>query len=234
MKKVIKICLITILSLLLLIGVGFYGWAQFYYDATEEALSLVNKKDENYFVFGDQFAKTGIIFYQGAKVEAQAYSYIGDELAQEGYFVVIPQMPLNLALFGINEARHIMNQYNEIENWYVGGHSMGGAMVSRFAYQNDELVSGVIFLASYPADDFSDTAMPMLSIYGELDGLATVEKMAEKQELLSEHATLAMIEGGNHANFGMYGPQKGDNDALITQEEQRERTIQTITQWLNE
>ncbi|EEK78278.1 hypothetical protein bcere0009_28010 [Bacillus cereus R309803] len=41
-----------------------------------------------------------------------------------------------------------------------------------------------------------------------------------------------MIKGGNHAHFGMYGEQKGDNASLITPKAQRDETVKVIEQWL--
>ena len=37
-----------------------------------------------------------------------------------------------------------------------------------------------------------------------------------------------MIKGGNHAQFGSYGAQKGDRRALIPAEEQVEETVLAI------
>ena len=36
------------------------------------------------------------------------------------------------------------------------------------------------------------------------------------------------IEGGNHAQFGNYGEQKGDGAALISAEEQQQQAVQFI------
>jgi len=232
--KIVKISIISIFCLLLILAGGFYVWTQFYYEATEDALAFVNEQEGPYLVFGDESATTGVVFYQGAKVEAAAYSYLGAELAKEGYFVVIPQLPLNLAILGFNEAQSIMEQYDQVENWYLGGHSLGGAMASRFAYLNEQLVEGIIYLASYPADDFSQSNIPKLSIYGEVDQIATLETMETKRELFSPNTTWSMIEGGNHANFGMYGPQKGDNEGLMPASEQRDETVATILNWLDQ
>ena len=33
------------------------------------------------------------------------------------------------------------------------------------------------------------------------------------------------IEGGNHAQFGWYGPQRGDNPASISREAQQEQIV---------
>ncbi|MCU5601252.1 alpha/beta hydrolase [Bacillus wiedmannii] len=233
MKKWMKIILYSLLGILLMGSITFFTWSQFTYKPTKEALSLVDdKKDEDNIVFGQKDAKVGIIFYQGAKVEVEAYSYLGEALAKDGHFVVMPKLPLNLAILGINEVDIVIEQYPEVQKWYVAGHSMGGAMISKYAFHNEDKVDGIIFLGSYPADDFSTKSIPMLSIYGEVDALATVEKIENNKKLMSKNTTMHMIKGGNHAHFGMYGEQKGDNASLITSKAQRNETVKVIEQWL--
>jgi hypothetical protein len=39
---------------------------------------------------------------------------------------------------------------------------------------------------------------------------------------------LVVIEGGNHAQFGHYGPQTGDGTATIDREEQQRQTAETL------
>ncbi|MDA1585743.1 alpha/beta hydrolase [Bacillus cereus group sp. TH230-1LC] len=233
MKKWIKITLYSLLGILLIGSISFFVWSQFTYKPTTEALSLVDdKKDGENIVFGEKDAKIGVIFYQGAKVEAEAYSYLGEALAKDGHFVVMPKLPLNLAILGINAVDSVMEQYPEVQKWYVAGHSMGGAMISKYAFQNEDKVDGIIFLGSYPADDFSTKSIPMLSIYGEVDALATVEKIENNKKLMSKNTTMHMIKGGNHAHFGMYGEQKGDNASLITPKAQRDETVKVMEEWL--
>ncbi|HFJ9445262.1 carboxymethylenebutenolidase [Bacillus thuringiensis] len=233
MKKWMKIVLYSLLGILLIGSISFFVWSQFSYKPTKEALSLVDdKKGEDYIVFGEKDAKIGVIFYQGAKVEAEAYSYLGEALAKDGYFVVMPKLPLNLAILGINEVDSVIEKYPEVQKWYVAGHSMGGAMISKYAFQHEEKVDGIIFLGSYPADDFSTKSIPMLSIYGEVDALATVEKIDNNKKLMSKNTTMHMIKGGNHAHFGMYGEQKGDNASLITPKAQRDETVKVMEEWL--
>lgn len=234
MKKQLKCVLIAIAIILILLVASFYVWIESHYTATEEAHSLVQEINGNDLIFGSEDATTGFIFYPGAQVEAEAYSYLGAVLAQDDYFVVIARMPLNLAVLSVNRAQQIMNQFDHIENWFVGGHSLGGAMVSRFAYNHQELIEGIVFIASYPADDLSETDIPILSIYGENDGVATLETMMKKNKLLSNNSTLLMIEGANHANFGMYGDQKGDSVAIISGEYQRQQTTEAILDWFKE
>ncbi|EJR64572.1 hypothetical protein IIO_01896 [Bacillus cereus VD115] len=233
MKKWIKIALYSLLGILIVGSITFLTWSQFTYKPTKEALALVdNKKDEENIVFGQKDAKVGIVFYQGAKVEVESYSYLGEALAKDGHFVVMPKLPLNLAILGTNVVDSIIEKYPEVQKWYVAGHSMGGAMISRYAFQHEEKVDGIILLGSYPADDFSNKLMPMLSIYGEVDGLATVEKIKNNKKLMSKNTTMHMIKGGNYANFGMYGEQKGDNASLITSKAQQDETVKVMEQWL--
>ena len=233
MKKWIKITLYSLLGILLIGSISFFVWSQFTYKPTKEALSLVeDKKDEENIVFGEKDGKIGVIFYQGAKVEAEAYSYLGEALAKDGHFVVMPKLPLNLAIFGIDAVDNVMEQYPEVQKWYVAGHSMGGAMISKYAFQHEDKIDGIIFLGSYPADDFSTKSIPMLSIYGEVDALATVEKIENNKKFMSKNTTMHMIKGGNHAHFGMYGEQKGDNASLITPKAQQDETVKVIEEWL--
>ncbi|HDX9625901.1 MULTISPECIES: alpha/beta hydrolase [Bacillus cereus group] len=233
MKKWMKIVLYSLLGILLMGSISFFVWSQFSYKPTKEALLLIeDKKDEDHIVFGEKDAKIGVVFYQGAKVEAEAYSYLGEALAKDGHFVVMPKLPLNLAILGINEVDSVIEQYPEVQKWYVAGHSMGGAMISKYAFQHEDKVDGIIFLGSYPADDFSTKSIPMLSIYGEVDALATVEKIENNKKFMSKNTTMHMIKGGNHAHFGMYGEQKGDNASLITSKAQRDETVKVMEEWL--
>ena len=117
-----------------------------------------------------------------------------------------------------------MRQY-DYENWYIGGHSLGGAMAASYAADHD--LKGVILLAAYPT---KNTDEPMLLIYGSEDGVVNVDRIAEAEK----YGTVEnqMIEGGNHAGFGDYGNQKGDGTAAISAEEQQEITARMIASWL--
>ena len=239
MKKFITITM----SILLIIGVlgftGFYIWSQQTYEASKEVTSYVNVDDiqteENWLVFEpEQKTKTGIILYPGAKVEPEAYSYYAQALADNGYMAVIPKVNLNFALFDINQADLIMEEFKDITNWYVGGHSLGGVAAAAYAYDHPEDIKGLILLASYPSDssDFSETDLPTLSLYAEFDELTTTEKINDTKHLLSSEAALHEIKGGNHAQFGMYGSQDGDGKATISAKEQQDEMIEQTLKWI--
>jgi len=144
-------------------------------------------------------------------------------------------MPLNLAVLNPGAAHDVIAAYPQIQRWAVGGHSLGGAMAANFAKNNPEAVQGLVLWAAYPAssDDLSASSLSVLSIYGTLDGLATGEKINASRALLPEDTTYVPIEGGNHAQFGWYGEQSGDNTAAITRQVQQDQIIQATVALLN-
>lgn len=177
---------------------------------------------------------TGFIFYPGGRVPAEAYAPIARQVAEEGYLAVIVYPPLNLAIFNTNSANPVMENFSAVENWVVGGHSLGGSAASIYAENNLEMVDGVVFVASYPVGDaLVDSGLIVTSIYGTNDGLATVENINESRGNLPATTTFVEIEGGNHAQFGYYGEQGGDNPATISHEEQISQTVDAILSVLN-
>ena len=115
-----------------------------------------------------------------------------------------------------------MAQFPDIRHWYLAGHSMGGAMASQFASEHPDKVEGLILLGTYPYGDYpvEDT----LTVYGSLN--QSVEDKIDYTE------NVVKIEGGNHAQFGNYGPQKGDLPAAISAEEQQAQTVAAITDFI--
>lgn len=239
--RLVSILLLCLAGLLTIGGAGFYIWSQQTYPASEKLIELVGEEnlqfEEDWLIFTpDQgVSETALILYPGAKVEPEAYSYIGHGLAQQGYTVVIPNVLLNFAFFDVNKADEIREAHPEIQAWVIGGHSLGGVAAASYAYKHEEQLGGLFFLGSYPANsnDFSEMKLPILSLYGELDGLTTVEKIDSTRSLLPPEAILYEITGGNHAQFGMYGPQKGDLQAAISAVDQQDRIIETIGNWLD-
>lgn len=230
MKKWLIRILIALVALII-IGVGaFIIWAQFDYAPTEEASSYSTAPEEKDFVFGKGDEEIGFIFYQGAKVQPEAYSYVGHQLAEDGHFFVIPQLPFNIALLDSNRGLDVIEEYPDITKWYLMGHSLGGSAASTIAEANEK-IAGIIFLASYPIDAID---IPSLTVYGEIDGVLPVEDIEASTENLRDDATFHEIEDGNHANFGMYGEQKGDNSSPLTAKEQLDETLAVIREFVIE
>jgi len=176
----------------------------------------------------------GLVFYPGGRIDPRAYAPAAQALAGEGYLVVIAPMPLNLAVLAPDRAADVMAAFPEVAQWAVGGHSLGGAMAARFAYRHADTVQGLLLWAAYPAptDDISARPLSVTSIYATHDGLATQDKIAASRPLLPGDTQWVAIEGGNHAQFGWYGPQAGDGTASITREEQQRQIVEATRKLL--
>ena len=57
------------------------------------------------------------------------------------------KMPFNLAVFDINAADYAYSNFPNIKKWYIGGHSLGGAMASAYAKNNESKLNGLIYWA---------------------------------------------------------------------------------------
>jgi len=176
----------------------------------------------------------GLIFYPGGKVDYRAYAPYAQAIASQGYLVVIVPMPFGLAVLAPGRASGVISAFPAIRHWAVGGHSLGGAMAARYAYGHPTTVRGLVLWASYPAssDDLSRRDLRVVSISGTRDGLATDDKIAASRPLLPANTQWVVIEGGNHGQFGWYGPQSGDQEATISREGQQEQTVAATTKLL--
>jgi dienelactone hydrolase len=177
---------------------------------------------------------TGFIIYPGGRVDYRAYAPQAHAIAIQDNLVVIVQMPLNLAVFNPNAAEAVMAAYPEIKHWGVGGHSLGGSMAANFAHSHPALVQGLVLWASYPSssDNLSQSGVKVLSISGTLDGLSTPAKIEASHALLPDDTVWVLIEGGDHGQFGWYGPQAGDQPASISREEQQVQIVQATAAFL--
>jgi pimeloyl-ACP methyl ester carboxylesterase len=172
--------------------------------------------------------EAGLLLYPGARVDYRAYAPLARAIADQGYLVVIVRMPLNLAVLSPDRAQNVFGEFPEVRSWAIGGHSLGGAMAARFAYRYPDLVEGLVLYAAYPAEDNSlaERTLAVASIYGTRDGLATTERVEASRVLLPKDTVWVAIAGGNHAQFGWYGQQSGDNSASISREAQQEQTVE--------
>ncbi|WP_232510156.1 alpha/beta fold hydrolase [Paenibacillus crassostreae] len=175
-----------------------------------------------------------VIFYPGGLVEPESYAPMAKELAIQGHRTYIVKMPLNLAVIGGDRADAILTAEPN-ETFVIGGHSLGGVMASRFAASHPDRIAGVFFLAAYPDSKGSlqEKDVPVLSLIGSDDGLVEEDTYETAKQYLPLNTEYYVIEDGNHAQFGSYGPQKGDNPAKITYEEQLQTMIERLTEWMD-
>lgn len=235
-KRTVRIIMLSLIaSLVILFGACAIYLADYYRKdegaiavfAPEECIS-VSTLEDGAVVFEPQDATVGLIFYPGGKVEHNAYQPLMAALAREGILCVLVEMPFRLAVFDINAADGIQELYPQIEDWYIGGHSLGGSMAASYLADHVEEYEGLILLGSYSTEDLSDTDLEVLSVYGSEDEVLNLEKYNKNRSNLPDGFTEVVIEGGCHAYFGMYGAQDGDGTPTISSREQIQLTVESI------
>ena len=175
----------------------------------------------------------GFIIYPGAFVDPAAYAPAAHAIAAKGFLTVIIKMPGDIAITATDRATTVIDDYEAIEIWTIGGHSLGGVSSCAYAKENSEKVAGVILWASFPSESFriDDKDLSAISIYGTNDGLVTLDEIEESRAHLPPDTQWVSITGGNHTQFGWYDTspdpiQPNDNPADITREEQQVQIIQ--------
>lgn len=224
----------------LLIG-AFFIYIGKYYHADEIALASITETTDGVTVAyeGDNIVftpkegnNTAVIFYPGGKVEEEAYAPLCKKIAEQGYQCILVSMPFRLAVFDNKAAEDIIDQYDDIEHWYLVGHSLGGAFGATYASKHADEFDGLIMLGAYSTSDLTKTNLKVLSIYGSEDGVLNRSKYEKYKSNLPASNKEIIIDGGNHAYYGNYGEQSGDGMARIPREEQQQQTVQYIIDFM--
>ncbi len=222
-----------VLAVVLVLGFGIY--VSIYYHATGEAKqalvsdNAVRVSPTSFgWLFDGPSEEDCLIFYPGAKVEEKAYAPFLRLLAEKGMDVCLVRMPFRLAFFDSNAADRVRQMY-AYSRWYIGGHSLGGAMAALYASDRGEGLTGVILLAAYPTRKLDD-GLPVVCIYGSEDRVLNLSRLEQGRQYVSAHYTEKVVEGGNHAQIGNYGEQAGDGRALISRLAQQQATADIILQ----
>ncbi len=230
-----KRILLGIVIVLIVVLAGFTIWAYTPLGPMPQALAALQSDDEVQVTQGPWLTfsptgtepTTGLIFYPGGRVDPRSYAPAARAIASQGYQVVIVPMPFNLAVFGAGRAADVIAAHPKIQNWAVGGHSLGGAMAASYLYGQPQAAKGLALWAAYPAgnNSLADRPLAVTSVSATEDGLATPDKIEASRPLLPSATRWVPIEGGNHAQFGYYGPQPGDGVATISREAQQQQVV---------
>ena len=220
------------LGLLILCVVGFC-YLNVHYTAQEEALAVLSDPtgatvtaiDGGYFVDGAG-QDAALIFYPGAKVDAQAYLPLMKEIAAGGVDCFLLDLPMRMAIFDQNAADKITSKY-DYDTVMVGGHSMGGMIAAGYAAAHKDAVDGTVLLAAYPTKPLDGSAK-LLSVYGTQDKVLDRKAYENAKQDFPHSTAETVIEGGNHAQFGNYGAQEGDGEATVSAKEQQSRTAYAV------
>lgn len=233
-RKVFIIAASVILALAILIG-ACAAYLGDYYRADNGAIGAFlpqgttwKEEPDGTIVFEPEDATKGLIFYPGGKVEHTAYIPLMQACAEQGILCILVEMPFRLAVLDINAADGIQEKYPQVEDWYIGGHSLGGSMAASYLEKNAEDYEGLILLGSYSTADLSESGLTVLSIFGSEDKVMNREKYDENRANLPEDFTEVIIDGGCHACFGVYGAQDGDGTPTISNADQIYMTAECI------
>ncbi len=181
---------------------------------------------------------TALFMQPGALVDARAYAALLRPIAADGHVVVIAKQPLGIAFLAVEAFDNARRDHPEASRWVVAGHSLGGtvAAIEAQAAQHDTVAApaaGLLLYASYPAADMSRTlVIPVRSVSGTRDGLATTAKIAASRAELPPASEFTVIEGASHAQFGSYGPQRGDLTPTIGDAAARRQITEATRQFI--
>jgi pimeloyl-ACP methyl ester carboxylesterase len=159
-------------------------------------------------------------------------------IAREGFPVAIIRLPFlgrhapseSAKDEAIARAREHMRTNSSVLRWVVGGHSLGGAVAARFAARHSESIQALVLVGTtHPRDvNLSNARYAVTKVYGTRDGVAPLERMRLHAGNLPATTQWVEIPGGNHSQFGYYGPQLGDRRATITRAAQQTQLINAI------
>ena len=232
----IRFGVIAVLLVVVLVAVAFLVWANIVMQGdraraievwTNDGVAVTSTEHSVVMEPTGVASGTGLVFIPGAKVDPYAYMYKLSQIVERtGATIVITKPTLNLAFFDQRPLATFTDDAPGVDRWLVGGHSLGGVRACMLA--DDPAVDGLVLFGSYCANDLADSGLEVLSISGSRDGLTTPDKIADARLLLPTDAAFVEIEGLNHAGFGDYGKQPGDNPATIPTEQQRDEITDAL------
>ena len=166
----------------------------------------------------DRPATTAFVFYPGGLVRPQAYEWLGHALAEHGVRTLIPEFPADLAVIDAGRAGTVASTLAPGLPVVVGGHSLGGVMAARYAFQHPDAVAGLVLMAAYPEDnvDLTGASFAALVLRAGEDGRADPALVDAAAERLPAGTRTEVIDGAAHSFFGRYGPQEGDGVPTVS------------------
>ena len=183
--------------------------------------------------------QAGVVFYPGGRVDPDAYvSSLAPLVREANVTVVVPRMALHLAVvdyglaesgLGSHAADRAMAEQPDVEQWYVGGHSLGGAMACRYAETASES-DGLLLYASYCDVDVSDRDLSVVSVTGSADGVLNQQTFERNRGNLPASTRFAELDGVNHTQFGSYTGQ--DSPSATSYETAHSRLNGVVVPWL--
>jgi hypothetical protein len=205
-------------------------------DAVDEDPALAVEERDGGYVLADadpDGERVGLVFYPGARVDPAAYlPALAGLVERTDVRVYVPRVPLGFAVLDPGRAADVRTG-PDVTVRYVGGHSLGGAMACRYAGENAGRVDGVVLLASYCADDVSDTGLDVLTVTGERDAVVDRSRLAASRERVPADARFVELDGFNHSSFGAYHGQPDDRPATVGDAEADRELTRVLVEWFD-
>jgi len=203
----------------------------------QDSKTIKVEQTSDFYLFSpSQDFKEVFIFYPGAMVDPKAYVPLCRKIADNNIKVYLIKMPWRLASRGYNTPKelHLFNDSTKI--YILAGHSQGAKMAGQFVFENPTLIGKLILIGTtHPRDiSLANSEIPILKIYGSKDGVANEKSIIDNKSKLPETAKFVKIEGANHAQFGYYGTQLGDNTATISRQQQQDETLKSIMEFIRQ
>jgi pimeloyl-ACP methyl ester carboxylesterase len=179
-----------------------------------------------------------VLFLPGGGVDPDAYAPLARRMATEGIPVLIvrtePARRADAATDAatLERVEGLMKAAGPEVRWLVCGHSRGAALATKLADRRPPGLVGLVLLATtHPRDvDLSDSPLEITRVLASNDRVAPPARAEANAARLPKSAHHVLIQGGNHAQFGHYGPQPGDGRAAIDPDEQERQAAAAIVE----
>ena len=228
MKRFFPLMLIA-LSLLTIVGCRFIKNTESNESYLTSTETITVSTNDYYYVFKPNKYTTGIVFYPKKGIDIISYAPLLHTLANEGYITFLAK---DYVINNKDTANVAYNSYDNVTDWYIGGHSSGGTAAADYLKDNHLKFSGLFLLSSYSNVDLSTTKLKFLSVYGNQDKLLDMSTYNKNLSNIGNNVIEHIIEGGNHSFFND-DTLENDGTATITNKAQRELTIKYIKELIN-
>lgn len=203
---------------------------------------------------GNRDKKHGIIFFPGALVNHTSYASVASKLSDKGILVVVVSLePIRFdnntetnkqrALKAMQEV--VFENDITVDEWTLSGHSAGAAVAMNLVSEMQIGINRMV-LCGATKKSFEENAVSrnsnakVLLVNASEDGIVKRASTSQKSPSSTSNdrkeskckTTHIMIEGGNHAGFGHYGPQDLDGVRSITLEQQQAIFVEKTVEFL--
>ena len=199
--------------------------------SNSDLVNVVETGDQIIFEASQAEGKLEVIFFQGGLTDPEAYAPLCRRLAEHGFTTHLIKMDWRLPQYDYQKVAELIDL--NAGTYILAGHSQGGKMAAQFAYENPGVLSGLFLMGtSHPRDfDMSHQNIPCVKLYAENDGLASVDEVLQNKHLMPKDASMILIEGGNHSQFGYLGQLLMDSSPSISLLEQQDVSFEALIEF---